>query len=51
MACLLIIAEVRLMMPTIPPGTLAANLIGGYVAGLALRGGRYARLILKVVSA
>lgn len=29
-------AKLNALLPAIPPGTLAANLIGGYVVGLAL---------------
>jgi len=29
-------AQLNSVFPTIPPGTLAANLIGGYVIGLAI---------------
>jgi CrcB protein len=29
-------AQINALFPTIPPGTLAANLIGGYVVGLAI---------------
>jgi fluoride exporter len=29
-------AQLNSLFPTIPPGTLAANLVGGYVVGLAI---------------